>query len=258
MATSAAKPVVLIITGAWHVPQHYHLLVQRLEKLGYDVDCPCHPTNNNATPPDKTFDDDVQQIRNIALGYLDQGRDVVAVMHSYGGVVGSNALSDLDESHRKGKASVIALLYMAAFIPLEKESLAGIFGGGLPPWLTPNDKGTIDIDKPSHHFYNDLSKEEQQRSCEKLVVHPTAAQFDAPSQTYGAAAWRNIPVTYLLCTGDQALPLEVQEIMIGRVEKEGVGVRREQCDASHSPFLSMPGKVADIVVKTSNGAEAGH
>jgi hypothetical protein len=35
--------------------------------------------------------------------------------------------------------------------------------------------------------------------------------------------------------------------MIGRLTKEGVQVHVERCGASHSPFLSMPQRVGDLV-----------
>jgi len=206
-------------------------------------------TNNDADPPNRTLDDDIVQIRELVMQHLNQGRDVVAVMHSYGGVVGTTALSGLGAADRKGLACVKALIYMTAFVPLEHEALADIIGGGLPPWLSPNDKGTIDVDDPGDHFYHDLTPEETTRWTSRLVRHPTAAQFNAPKGTKGKAAWRSIPVTYLVCRNDRALPEAVQEMMASRIEKadSGVVVHREYCEASHSPFLSMPDRVVEVV-----------
>lgn len=76
----------MLVAGAWHVPDHYSKVSHQLRHLGYDVECPRLLSNNNAIPPDKTVDDNVAQIREIALGHHGQGRDVVALMHSYGGM----------------------------------------------------------------------------------------------------------------------------------------------------------------------------
>lgn len=62
--------------------------------------------------PNKTLDDDVHQIRKLALQDLDAGRDIVALMHSYGGVVGSNALAGLGAADREKGGHVKALIYM--------------------------------------------------------------------------------------------------------------------------------------------------
>lgn len=89
------KLAILLITGAWHLPEYYFKVSHRLRHLGYTVECPQLLTNNDVSPPTKTLDDDVVQVRGIALRYLDQVRDVVALVHSYGGMVGTNALSGL-------------------------------------------------------------------------------------------------------------------------------------------------------------------
>lgn len=254
---ASSKPVIFLITGAWHIPYHYRLLANRLRHQGYIVHCPLLETNNNAKPPTKTLDDDVKQIRDMALTVLDASQDIVALMHSYGGVVGSNAFAGLGAADRKTGGHVRALVYMAAFIPFENESLAGIFGGGLPPWLTPNDEGTIDIDNPHFHFYHDLLPEEQDDCASRLVAHPTVAQFEAMKMPLTKSAWRTIPVMYLLCKDDKALPVEVQEMMIGRIEKDepGLIVDREYLPASHTPFISVPDRIMAVMMRICTAGE---
>ena len=80
------------------------------------------------------------------------------------------------------------------------------------------------------------------------MKHPKAAQFTAVSHE----AFREVPITYLLCENDQALPIGVQKMMIGRIEEAGVNVGTiESCEGSHSPFLSMPEKVVEVVVRAA-------
>lgn len=252
-------PIILLITGAWHVPEHYSMLSNRLRHLGYTVECPLLTTNTNTDPPNKNLDDDVAQIRDLAIQYLDQGRDIVTLMHSYGGIVGTSALFGLGATDRNGLASVISLVYMAAFVPFEHEALAEIFGGALPPWLSPNSEGTIDITDPEHRFYHDLAPNERKKWKTRLVKHPTAAQFQGPKQVSTSAAWRSIPVTYLICNNDLALPVGAQEMMISRIEQAdaGIKVHREYCEAGHSPFLSMPDRVVEVVRRACENVTIG-
>lgn len=254
---SLQKPVIFIITGAWHVPEHYRLLSNYLRHQGHVVQCPLLPTNSNAYPPSMTLDDDVNQIRTMVLEYLDAGRDVVALMHSYGGVVGSNALAGLGATDRKQGGHVKALVYMSAFIPFETESLAGIFGGGLPPFLSCNDQGLIDVDNPHWHFYHDLTPDQQKEYVDRLACHPVAAQFESLRQPVTVSAWKTIPVTYLFCREDKALPIQVQEMMVDRIEKTepGLVVDREYNEWSHSPFISVPGKVMAVVERVCEAGE---
>ena len=93
------------------------------------------------------------------------------------------------------------------------------------------------------HFYNDLPPEAARHFVAQLVVHPTAAQWTEVTNE----AFRETPTTYLLCEKDQALPLEVQKMICGRIEALEVNINYETCSAGHSPFLSMPEKVAEVV-----------
>ena len=56
-----------------------------------------------------------------------------------------------------------------------------------------------------------------------------------------AAAWRAKPSTYVVCTEDQAIHPEVQRFFAKRC---GSTV---ELPASHSPMLSMPDRVAEIL-----------
>ena len=259
---SSSKPVILLLHGAWHLPAHYASLIRLLESKGFAVNCPRMPSCNDASPPNKTLDDDLRCARQAALDYVEQGIDVVALMHSYGGVVGTNALAKLHQGQTiggRGTGRVKALIYMAAFIPSENQSLAAMFGGQLPPWLTSNpDTKCIDIDDPHGHFYSDLPEDERDKWAKALVQHPIVCQYEAvQDQTLKAelgdrVAWRQVEsIEYLLCTKDQALPDFVQQMNIDRLEREGGlgkgAVRVEVLEASHSPFVSMPEKVVEAV-----------
>jgi hypothetical protein len=89
-------------------------------------------------------------------------------------------------------------------------------------------------------FYNDLSDEEITHWKSEMAPVPLITQ--TTPITY--AAYQHFPVTYLYCTKDQGIPLALQEMM---VQNSGVAFKKEICDASHSPFLSMPQTVLDVV-----------
>lgn len=92
-------------------------------------------------------------------------------------------------------------------------------------------------------FYHDLPIEEQKIWVSKLKHHSTIAQKTPLTQV----AYTNIPVSYLYCEGDQAMPLTVQEMM---VKQSGVDVQEMRCVAGHSPFLSQPDVFVDSIIKS--------
>ena len=57
-----------------------------------------------------------------------------------------------------------------------------------------------------------------------------------------AAAWQQVPSTYLVCAEDRGTPAERQREFAGRA---GSVV---ELDAGHHPFLSQPAAVRDLVL----------
>jgi pimeloyl-ACP methyl ester carboxylesterase len=58
-----------------------------------------------------------------------------------------------------------------------------------------------------------------------------------------ASAWRSKPSTYVVCTLDRAIPLEHQRRMAARASE------RVEWQTGHSPFLSRPDLVADLLIR---------
>lgn len=95
-------------------------------------------------------------------------------------------------------------------------------------------------------FYHDLSPEDQKYWASQLKHHTVIAQKTPLTKV----AYTDIPVTYLYCEDDQALPLAVQEMM---VKQSGLEVQEMRCTAGHSPFLSQPHMFVDSVIKSFQG-----
>ncbi|EEU35172.1 uncharacterized protein NECHADRAFT_97604 [Fusarium vanettenii 77-13-4] len=243
---------ILMITGAWHVPKHYHKLTEQLEAKGLRTICEQLPTNNNAIPPNTTADDDVNFIKDIVARESAGGTQLTVIGHSWGGMIASAALADLAVTTGSGKGGVTDIIFMCASVPQENNSLAGLFGGQLPPYLTSISNGTIIWTDPIGHLYNDLPQEEAQWAEKLMVAHGHKVQY-TPIDC-NKVAWRVIPLTYIVCENDQALPGFVQDMMIAKAEEQGVSVRQYRLQASHSPFLSMPDKVSEIVMEVMNPA----
>lgn len=116
MSTAAAKPVIVIVPGAWHVPAHYAHFALYLNRLGYTVDCIDPPsTEPPGTLPEDSWEADVTTIRDAISSHADAGRDVVLLMHSFGGLTGSQAAVGLGKK-QGGEGGVVKLIYMTSFM----------------------------------------------------------------------------------------------------------------------------------------------
>jgi len=58
-----------------------------------------------------------------------------------------------------------------------------------------------------------------------------------------SVAWKTLPSWYLVCTDDQMIPPPAQEMFAKRMKASVQTV-----SSSHSPFMSRPQEVADIIV----------
>jgi hypothetical protein len=93
-------------------------------------------------------------------------------------------------------------------------------------------------------FYNDLPSETANTWSSQLH-HQAWPTFQTP---LSHAAYKDVPSTYLLCEQDAAIPLVAQQAMAGFV---GEGITTHLCKSGHSPFLSMPETVVNVIRKAS-------
>lgn len=150
-----SKPTVLFVHGAWHSPKHFQPARDAFESAGYPTECPCQPTFD-ARAGTATLYDDAKCIRFLLNELVEkQGKDVICVLHSYGGVVGTEAIdASLGKKNRQDNGlsgGVLGLLYMAAFVLPLGSSLSTAFGGSLPPFIQ------VEVRRPSTPCSHSLS-----------------------------------------------------------------------------------------------------
>src|SRR4051812_32681658 len=106
--TTNEKPTILIVQGSFQTPLVYDGLSKGLLALGYPTIHPALPSCTNTdspTFPSITLVDDALAVRLELTRQVEyEGKTVVVVMHSYGGLVGSEAIpEELSYSKRQAK-----------------------------------------------------------------------------------------------------------------------------------------------------------
>jgi pimeloyl-ACP methyl ester carboxylesterase len=122
MSSSGTKPVIVIVPGAWHVPAHYVHLALKLNSAGYTVDC--IESSSTGDEKDLPETEDISIIRNAITAHTNAGRDVALVMHSFGGMAGSEAACGLGKKENETSGRVVKLIYMASFMLKEGQTRA--------------------------------------------------------------------------------------------------------------------------------------
>lgn len=251
-----SRPTLLFVHGAWHSPSfHYAAFLETIEAAGFHTVAPALPTINGIKPPNKSLMDDVVLVKEIAAELVAQGRPVLVLCHSYGGVVVTNALTpDLSftSRHNLGQpGGIVHVVYLCAFMPMLGGSVRSIFtDSGALLAFDIDGEGNSFPNNPHEAFYADVDPTEAKRMSDNLITHPAKAHGALTT----AEAWRYFPVTYLYCEQDMAITIACQHEMVAAIEKGGAmkPVRTETFNASHSPFLSMPKDIVAAVQRAWN------
>lgn len=138
-------PTIVGVPGSWHTKDFFEDLSQNFVSRGYSFisqDAPGVLLKNGF---EATADKDADSLRSGLLAPLvESGKDVVLLMHSYGGVYGAGAVRGLSKSERRqaGKSGgVVGLIFVSAVVPVAGKStmdLMGIDVDHLPPWVDYN------------------------------------------------------------------------------------------------------------------------
>lgn len=138
---AATKPTVVFLHGSWHNPNDFKLVRELFEKDSYPTECPLQASfNAKPAPPVVGIDDDVNVVQTLLTKLLDEGKEIIFVMHSFGGVLGTEAIREefrKKARHKKGlPGGVLGLVYMCAFVLPVGKSIESTFAPrGLPPWI---------------------------------------------------------------------------------------------------------------------------
>ncbi|KAJ5805295.1 alpha/beta-hydrolase [Penicillium riverlandense] len=239
---SIEKPTVLLIPGAWHQGSTFEPVANILRAQGYQAETITLPSAGG--PASTTAYDDADHIRKAYLDDLvAQGKEVIIVMHSYGGIPGTESVKGLarkDLIAKGKKGGVISLIYQSAFLVPAGASVESFLPGGLDRYMTTDGEKMYPKD-PREKFYSDMDDETASKYLAAIVPH--APETMRTPLTY--AAYHDVPTNYIFCTRDAGFPLFAQQ-RIAAIPGEGV-VRPYTVDGGHFAMLSQPQAVADVI-----------
>ncbi|MET7680394.1 alpha/beta hydrolase [Streptomyces sp. NPDC005423] len=197
----------------------------------------------------------VEQVRRIG-----NGRPCLVVAHSMGGVV-ATAAAELAPELFAG------LMYVSAFAPVNgmpagqytflPESAGEQVASNLA--ADPASVGALRYDTGDSlrraairsTFYNDDVDEATAEAAISLLTADAPAGIAGESFTVTAERYGSVPHSYVICTRDNAVRPALQRLIVGEID--AVSARPTavvELDSSHSPFLSQPSVLADLITST--------
>ncbi len=275
---SAKKPAFLFVHGAWHNAATWRLIIPLLEARGYTavaLDLPGAGVNARmprayyerpldpaafATEPSPNAGVTQEERTAAVVALIEKlGGDVVLVGHSLGGITISAVAEAVGERLR-------AVVYLTAFMlppgmpaiaMIQHETTASALVASL--FLAdPAVAGALRIDPRAKDagyrvrlkaaFYADLTDAEFERAAAELHCDEPAGVTMNPSPV-SAARFGRVARHYIRCLEDRALPIAGQDFMIAAMDA-AIGGKTEthSLGSSHSPFISQPVPLADILI----------
>lgn len=270
-STMSNLPTLVFIPGSWHKPICYDKIIKLLE-VKHKLRCVSVTLPSTTGDPAATFKDDLDAARDAISGETTEGRDVVVIAHSYGGMVGNSAVKgftrptsvvassstpssaspvskNMDEPQVPATGHVIGIILIASGFTLSGLSLMDPFFGNPPPsWRVNTETGFAElVTSPRELFYHDVPEEEAKYWVSQLTPQSLRALFEGGELTY--SGWRDVPAWYIGTTEDRGLPVVMQRMTVGMARGMGGVVEHREMHTSHSPFLSRPEETVGFVVE---------
>jgi pimeloyl-ACP methyl ester carboxylesterase len=235
--TTAVKPTIVLVHGAWADASSFAPVAERLRAAGYTV--------LDAPNPLRGLAYDASEV--TAFVQQRTTGPVVLVGHSYGGAVITDAAL--------GDANIKALVYVDAYAPDLGETVQGLtaaqpgslLGGPVSttfnPVQSPNEPtGDYDLYVQDHLFQAAFAASLPAWKTDELAdsqMPVTAGAINEPSTT---PAWKTLPSYFFIGMQDKVLPPAEQIIMAQRAH--GVIV---EGNAPHLSMLTDPQPIVSLI-----------
>ncbi|MGO2113143.1 MAG: alpha/beta hydrolase [Pseudoclavibacter sp.] len=228
------KPTLLFVHGAWHGAWCWESVATRLTERGWDVVAIDLPSVHAENKAELGMYDDAAAVTS-AIEAIDG--PVVVVAHSYGGVPTTQGADLPNVQH---------IVYIASFALDIGQSLLAAVGGEHPDWwnidgklVTPGNEAL----PPSAIFFHDVPEDVAADATGKLKSMSTQTVSD-PLTT---VAWKGRQTTFVVTLQDAAFPAVAQHALAS-----AIGATAIEVDTSHSPFMSQPERVVEIVEQAAS------
>lgn len=243
--SSTTTPLtVVLVHGAFADASSWTGVIERLRARGIPVTAPANPLRGISI--DSAY---------IASLFGQIPGPVLAVAHSYGGAVITNAATNA--------GNVAGLVYVAAFAPEEGEILGqaassskdSVLGSALVPYHYPTGKdGQTAVEfaiAPSRihdAFAGDLTEDH----AALLAATQRPLSELALSERSGTPAWKSLPSWAVVATGDKTIGTDLV-----RAEAERAGATITEVEGSHVIMISQPQAVTDVILTAFGAVDAG-
>lgn len=232
MSSANSDITVVLAHAAWADGSSWNRVTEELQRKGFHVVA--------AQIPLTSFADDVAVLKTVLLR---QKGPIVLAGHSYGGAVIAAAAA--------GNSNVKSLVYVAAIVPDEGETVGDVFRRVPPhrsaPQLQPDADGflwlTVDAFRAAFAPYATASETALMAAAQKPI------SVKCLGEPMTKPAWKEKPSWFLIAEKDIMLSPETQRFTAARMKSKIVSL-----PVDHHPLASKPDAITDLIIVAASTA----
>ncbi|KAI1865036.1 uncharacterized protein JN550_008582 [Neoarthrinium moseri] len=215
-----------IIPSAWLKATAWNGFRHKLDEAGYASELVALPTVGGREAPLAQLADDIATVQAVLARLKHEGRRILILCHSSGGLVASNAVVGFN---------VLGIIFLSAFMIPSGKALLDMLGGNPLPWMKVEGDRVRGVPAMIPQVaFNDMDEGSQQEWT-KEMTHTSISLFVTPS---AYEPWADgVPCGYIFCENDNSLPLPVQQQMAALIKSTTCTATIQ---SGHCPFLSKP------------------
>jgi pimeloyl-ACP methyl ester carboxylesterase len=221
---------IILVHGAWADGSSWSKVIPILENSGYRVIAVQLAVHSLA--------DDVATVKR-AIELV--GGPTILVGHSYGGFVITNAAYN--------NPNVRGLVYIAAFVPNEGESLSNFVDPTkLPQGVLVFDSGGFAYINPQM-FAQAFAQDVNTTEAQVMAVVQKPINQSILGEKSGPPAWKQLPTWYQVSESDRMVPPDAERMFAQRMNATTISL-----NSSHASLVSHPDEIAQLILNATRGS----
>jgi pimeloyl-ACP methyl ester carboxylesterase len=223
-------PNIILVHGAWSDGSSWNKVIPILKNAGYRVIAVQLPLHSLA--------DDVATVKRAIELF---GGPTILVGHSYGGFVITNAAYN--------NPIVTGLVYIAAFVPDEGESLSNFVDPSkLPQGLLVFDSGGFGYINPEM-FPQAFAQDVNSSEAKIMATVQKPINLSVLGEKSGPPAWKLLPTWYQVSESDHMIPPDAERQFANRINATTISI-----NSSHASLVSHPDEIAQFILNATRGS----
>ncbi|KAH8927945.1 alpha/beta-hydrolase [Atractiella rhizophila] len=239
----------VLVPGSFSPASFWDKVVPLLQKEGHEVHPFQLPSAGERKGKPATFEDDVDGIASLISRLAEEQKDVVLALNSYAGFPGTEATKGLTKNERakEGKrGGLVALVYVASFLPRSGSTLASTMGELIPDSMAncPDDY-MVQGPEAWKWIFPDFSEEDAKRYFSMMPNH-SSKSFHGKLNHVG---YKFVPTTVFAPRDDNVIPAALQDQMLKSAEDDGIHITKILPEkGGHIPMLTIPEELTRVLV----------